>query len=228
MLIGGQAVAFWAAHYNLTEYSLTSKDIDFCGDRSAALLCATRLGGSPILPGMDDHTPQSAVVTFIDDDGEKRAIDFLDNPLGLSGLEVHRSAQVFELYDAQGRCTGSQFKVMNPFHSLASRIHNTTLPTHRGPNALNQLRYSVEALRSFILEVLDDGDVRGALKLVERNHELSLESKALDVFVRYGIDVFVAPAKGHGLPPKYEQIRFPQLVAQLSRKRDRWAPHPVP
>jgi hypothetical protein len=60
------------------EAPFTSKDIDFCGDVRAVRIWADRLGGTSRIATMDDHTPNTGVVTFLDDDGVKRTIDFLD------------------------------------------------------------------------------------------------------------------------------------------------------
>lgn len=125
VLIGGQAVAFWAHYYAITDLPLTSKDIDFCGNKRAAELCAERLGGSPSFPGMDDATPNSAVVRFVDDDGVERILDFLDAPFGLRAEEVHRLSQEFSILDPAGQDTSSHFRVMHPLHCLVSRINNT-------------------------------------------------------------------------------------------------------
>lgn len=52
VLVGGQAVNFWASFYQRRvpaleqEAPFTSKDIDFCGDRRSVGLCAERLGAS--------------------------------------------------------------------------------------------------------------------------------------------------------------------------------------
>ncbi len=64
---------FWAELYAphvpgfAREAPFTSKDIDFCGDARAVRICAERLGEASRIPTMDDHTPNSGVVTFVDD-----------------------------------------------------------------------------------------------------------------------------------------------------------------
>jgi hypothetical protein len=53
VLVGGQAVNFWASFYQgrapalAREAPFTSKDIDFCGDQRSVRVCAERLGGTP-------------------------------------------------------------------------------------------------------------------------------------------------------------------------------------
>ena len=72
VLVGGQAVNFWASRYQPRvpelgrEAPFTSKDIDFCGDQKAVRICADRLGGTPRLATPDDATPNSGTVVFVD------------------------------------------------------------------------------------------------------------------------------------------------------------------
>ena len=79
--MGGQAVNFWASYYERRVPELardapyTSKDIDFCGDRRAVRLCAERLGGVARLPGLDDATPNSGTVVYLDAAGIERTLD---------------------------------------------------------------------------------------------------------------------------------------------------------
>jgi hypothetical protein len=78
VLVGGQAVNFWASYYEprvpdlAREAPFTSKDIDFCGDPRAVRLCAERLGGTPHLATFDDATPNSGTVVFVDGAGITR------------------------------------------------------------------------------------------------------------------------------------------------------------
>ena len=54
VLVGGQAVNFWAERYSESDSALrekapfTSKDIDFQGDADAVRTCAERLEGKPV------------------------------------------------------------------------------------------------------------------------------------------------------------------------------------
>ncbi len=129
VLVGGQAVNFWAELYAPRvpaidgEAPFTSKDIDFCGDVRAVRICADRLGGTSRIATMDDHTPNAGVVTFIDDLGVKRTIDFLDAPLGLRADEVRRLAIPAEILDAAGKPAGPPFLIMHPVQVMESRVH---------------------------------------------------------------------------------------------------------
>jgi hypothetical protein len=175
VLVGGQAVNFWAEYYAGRVPQLaraapfTSKDIDFCGDVRAVRLCASRLGGSATLASMDDATPNVGVVSFDDADGGHHTIDFIDQPMGLTAAEVRRTAIPIEVLDAAGRETGARIRVMHPVLCMESRVHNTmALPGYDTAHALKQLRASIVCAREFLLDLLDVGEKRVVLKLIER------------------------------------------------------------
>jgi hypothetical protein len=129
VVVGGQAVNFWAEFYASRvpgierQAPFTSKDIDFCGDARAVAICADRLSGTAKLATMDDHTPNTGVVTFADEGGVERTIDFLDAPLGLRAKKVQEMAIPAEILDAGGRPTGILFRIMHPVQVMESRVH---------------------------------------------------------------------------------------------------------
>lgn len=205
VLIGGQAIAFWANYYNLADRPLTSKDIDFCGGKQAARLCAIRLHGAVSVPDMDKDpaTPNSALVKFVDDKGNEREIDFLDQPFGLEAAETRLLAQEFDILDESGGDTGTKFSVMHPLHCVVSRASNTAnLPGYDGAHALEQLRFSVRILRAFIVTTVLETykETRGALKLIQRLYaSVTACQPHLTVFEKHGVDVFEgAPSGGLG------------------------------
>ncbi len=64
VLVGGQAIAVWTNYLGVGETSpvrdpLASKDIDFEGSARAARKAAALLGGSSLIPAIDEHTPNS-------------------------------------------------------------------------------------------------------------------------------------------------------------------------
>ena len=95
VLVGGQAVNFWASYYADRVEELragapyASKDIDFEGSHDAVEECARRLNGEARLATLDDPgTPNTGIVAFIDDDHHLRTIDFLLAPAGLNEHDV--------------------------------------------------------------------------------------------------------------------------------------------
>ena len=64
ILVGGQAVAFWAVFFELTTPAVereifTSKDIDFEGAARSARKAGELLDGDVRIPMLDDHTPNT-------------------------------------------------------------------------------------------------------------------------------------------------------------------------
>jgi hypothetical protein len=85
VLVGGQAVAFWTRYLAARATALdgfdflTSKDIDFAGDRVAAERAGVLLDARLVrIPAMDEHTPNTGVVVFADSSGveRERELDF--------------------------------------------------------------------------------------------------------------------------------------------------------
>lgn len=230
VLVGGQAVNFWAELYASRvpainrEAPFTSKDIDFCGDVRAVQICADRLGGTPRIATIDDHTPNTGVVTFLDDNGVKRSIDFLDSPLGLRAEEVQHLAIPAEVFDATGKATGPLFRIMHPVQVMESRVHNAmTLPGYDSPAALKQLRLSVICAREFIRDVIDSDRIRVALTLNERIFTFcSKDRDGRQVHAKHGVDPFEAVVTDDDrLPAKFRERRYPQMRQELALRRAR-------
>jgi hypothetical protein len=229
VVVGGQAVAIWAETFahelppDLRASSLTSKDIDFTGDRAAVQLAADRLHGEALFPDRGDSvTPNVGVVKYVDLSGDLRGIDFLEVPFGLPNAEVvNRRAQRVELLDEQGLPTGDEFLVLNPIHTLHSRVANVAaLPGGDSPAGIKQLRASVATARGFIRTVLTHAGARPALDLIEEVFALASSRNGLKVFTEHGVDVLAAaPLSEPALPELFRARRCPQLVESLSRRR---------
>ncbi len=94
VLIGGQALNFWADRFEQSSAELadgapyTSKDIDFCGNAEHVQRCAQLLGASHHLYGPDDISVCTGIVTT--DAGID--LDFVHTPRGVQSSEVKRRA----------------------------------------------------------------------------------------------------------------------------------------
>ena len=230
VLVGGQAVSFWVDYYARRDRALarlvpfTSKDIDFCGDVRAVKVCAERLAGRSRVATMDDVTPNTGVVTFVDDAGVKRTIDFIGQPHGLAAREVFRTALPVRVLDEQGQPTSVTFRVMHPVQVLESRVHNTMgLPGYRTKHALEQLRASVTCAREFIRDMIDTDRVRVALTLNERVFTFCLKDRdGREVDAKHSIDPFEAVvADDDRLPARFRETRYPQMQRELASRRAR-------
>jgi hypothetical protein len=232
VLVGGQAVNFWAEQYLRrapelgTHAPYTSKDIDFCGTRAAVVECARRLGGRALLPTDFDPTPNSGQVVFVDDAGAEHIIDFLVQPFGLDAADVLRTSLPVEVLDDTGRPTGARFRVMHPERCLESRVHNVVgLPGYNTPRSLAQLRAAVVCTREFLRDLLAAGHVRPTLDLAERIFRFCQDHpRGRTIYERHGIDPFSAVFPDARLPPPFNEVRYPQMMARLAERRARRAP----
>lgn len=229
IIVGGQAVNFWAERYvgrlpTLgSEAPFTSKDLDFCGDHSVVKICAARLDGTAFVATMDDHVPNTGVVVYLDGQGWKRKIDVLYEPLGLRAAEVQNLAIPAELLDADGHPTGVVFRVMHPAHVLESRVHNVMqLPGYAGPEGLKQLRVSAQCIEGFVSELLDDGLEVPARRVLQRAFRFCTDNDfALGALAKHGIDPFVGALAALEDPRLNATFRTSQVPRMLRSLEDR-------
>ncbi len=230
VLVGGQAVSFWVDFYAAQVPSLarlaplTTTDIDFVGDRRAVRICAERLDGEAKLPDFDDHTPNTGMVKFKDTAGNEQHIDFIDQPHGLTGREVYRTAIPVRVLDDHGRPTDVTFRVMQPVLVMESRVHNTMgLPGYRSTHSLQQLRVSVACARQYLRTLLDASEVRAVLKLNERIFTFCLRNRdGREIDAAHGVDPFDAVvADDDRLPARFRETRHPQMQGELAAHRAR-------
>jgi hypothetical protein len=201
---------------------LTSKDVDFCGNRDAVIECARRLHGTPRLATLDDSTPNTGTVTFVDDDGAARTIDFIGNPAGLDYREVIETSIPADILDREGNPTGASFRVMHPVLCLTSRAHNVaSLPGYDTPVGLRQLRASIACAREFLVDVLAEDRPDDVLSLNERIFKLAAYGPGLAAYRAHGIDVFESVVLDPRLPEKFRTLRYPQMAVFVAERRGR-------
>lgn len=231
VLIGGQAVAWWTFFLGLAHGSdqveiFTSEDIDFEGAARSAQIAAELIGGEIRLPDIDHHTPNTGQVLFRDSDGFKREIDFLDSPMGLDATDVRASAVPMNVPDASGEQV--PVLVMHPERCMESRIHNVVRLHTTGPIAMTQLRRSVACVPEWSRHLLGNESVshrkrtRAVLDLNERIFRKCLRSQAFRLLaLEHDLEPFDAVLVDDRLPAKFLERRYPQMVSQVERTRER-------
>ena len=231
ILVGGQAVAFWAAFFELESPSneeklFTSKDIDFEGTARSARKAGELLGGEVRLATLDDHTPNTGVVFFKDSEGEDREADFISAPYGLDSRDVRTSAVRLTVPNPDG--SDVPVWLMHPERCMESRIYNVVGLKQSGPLAMDQLRRSVlcaKAFSGYLLEggVVPEGErVRAVLRLNERIYRKCLKDQAFrKVYMDHDVDPFEAILVDERLPDQFRERRHPQMTSQLEERRKR-------
>jgi hypothetical protein len=231
ILIGGQAVAFWAAFFELEDPSarqklFTSKDIDFEGASRTAREAAELLGGEVRIPEMDDHTPNTGLVLFQDSDGIERELDFLGSPLGLRAQDVRDTAVQLRVPNPEGPSV--PIWVMHPQRCMESRVYNVMELGQSGPIAMEQLRESVTCTREYSrrllgLRSIDEKErIRAVLRLNERIFRKCHQDRRFrDVVLDHNVDPFEAVLVDGRLPDEFHSKRHPQMVEKLTTQRNR-------
>lgn len=172
-IVGGQALNLWAERYAPGRAELisfgpfTSKDLDYFGHRAAAEKLAAALGGEVHLPGPDDHTPNSAVVTA-QIDGTDVEIDFLWDVMGVKANALEREAVELLVPVRGGEIEELAIPVMHPLHCLQSRIANVVTLGRSDGVALRQLAAAPIVLEAYVDEMLRLGETREASVTLQR------------------------------------------------------------
>ena len=220
LLVGGQALAFWADHLRVERpanlVSGVTADADFIGTSALAKDLARHLGWQIWIPALDDSTPQTGKVTHRTKGGKVKQVDFLSGVVGLTTKDLARRAIEMEVPNI------GHLRVIHPIDVLDSRIQNLhLLPEKRTDAGIAQARLAVDVVRAFIRQEVATTDERAGLKLLERVADIADDMAAVRVFLLYGVDPL------HGVPlddfrttSALHKVRWPQIVAEVGEKRE--------
>jgi len=229
LLVGGQAVNFWAGYFATEAPELerdrpfTSKDIDLLMPRREVRDVAERLHGTAKIAGFDDVTPSLATVVYVDDHGDRRVLDVMNTVLGMKTGEIERTSLAVDYTTSTG--TALRFRVMHPVLVMESRAYNVVrLPdqynTDRGRR---QADASVICAHAYLFELAHKGTAAAA-KLTRHWNERIFRFRTKNDVGRsladtYKIDVFSAVLLDSRLGEKFVTVRYPQMVSAVSRLR---------
>ena len=233
VVVGGQAVYFWAYYFSTKQPTLlhgappTSKDLDLCGNRDTVLRAAELLGGEPLLPEIDHVTPNAGIVRFRDSDGHDRVLDIITAPYGLAKRDLVQGAVRVRYQPPRSQAV--HFWVMNPVHCMQSRVHNVIGLRQRGRHGLRQLRVSIPCAREFLRSLLDQEEV----DLAQRRRRVMAWNQRIYRFARsdddaqalyreLDIDPFAAVlADDERLSERFRQEGYRRWKADLDGRRHR-------
>ncbi|HEX4269725.1 MAG TPA: hypothetical protein VHY36_17690 [Steroidobacteraceae bacterium] len=220
LLVGGQALAFWADHLQVERpgslASGVTADADFIGDAALATALGKRLEWQTWIPSLDDSTPQTGKVTCRTKGGGIKQVDFLSGVAGLTTKDLVRRAIEMDIPDI------GRLRVIHPVDVLDSRIQNLhLLPEKRNDAGIAQAGLALDVARAFIArEVATRGEPLG-LKLLERVAEMAIDIAAVRIFLLYGVDPLEAvPLEHFRTTTALHKVRWPQIQAEVTRKRE--------
>ena len=220
VLVGGQALAFWADRLQVKRpanlVSGVTADADFIGDAALAKSLGKRLGWNTWIPSLDDATPQTGKVTHRLKSGRVKQVDFLSGVVGLTTKDLVRRAVDMEVPGI------GQLRVMHPIDVLDSRIQNLhLLPEKRTEAGVAQAGLSLHVVRAFIREEIATRTERAGLKLLERVADISGDIAAVRVFLLYGVEPLDAvPLEDFRTTSTLHKVRWPQIRREVGAKRE--------
>ncbi len=177
ILVGGIALLLWGQQYLLSlvsgeEYAaLASDDLDFMGHKNAVILCAKTWGGEIRFPSMDEHTPQSAIISIPVKKDIFLIVDFLDKVFGVPLHNIHKYCDKLTFGE-------NEIYTLSPYLCLKSRIcnlHGLHYDAVKTQRELIRIKLAASICRQYIIEHLESGDpIRiksaiGVAKYIGRN-----------------------------------------------------------
>jgi len=226
VLIGGQAVYFWASRYAAEELGVeqwrpfTSKDIDFQGGRDDVLRIAKELGFRAQLPDSRQMTALAGVVPF-QVGGSPTTIEFVRLMPGVKQRVVEKLAAEYEF--------GAYLvRVADPISLLSCKLYLALKVDQRERRDVEHLRIMLLCVRGFLRETLRGVEAgtlpaRGWLGALERVLKLAESNLGKRAVRTLGMDwtqslpLTEIAASGHRAAKAFREKRLRQWQAQMAR-----------
>jgi hypothetical protein len=220
LLIGGQAVNYWAELYSVEEQGLakwqpfTSEDIDFQGSREDVRLIALQLGLTPVFPHRVEMTAMAGMIPFKRGDLNSQ-IEVVSSVPGVPAKLLQETA-------LEASWENYQIRVIEPISLLCAKAHLALKVPQKGRRDADHLAIMVLCVRAFLRGALSkvDDDALPAhdwLAAAERVLTLSESTIGAKTARRFGTDwTEVLPLK------EIQRSAVLQIVSFRERRLPRW------
>jgi hypothetical protein len=225
ILVGGQSLTFWVDFFKIpvpkSNTPYLTQDADVLATKHGARIFATELHGTLNIPKPDDHTPNTAIVTYTTSDGRTLFVDFMGTLIGLTNEEIRKTAVELE-HPVYGL-----IRILHPALVLKSRIVNLhRLQSKRDANGIEQARLAVLVAKAFFENYISLGLAgknpdRYLIDRVKWLGKLALSDDGMYVFAQWGIDVMEAAPRNLITNKKFHAEHWPRLESRIRAKRDR-------
>jgi hypothetical protein len=223
ILVGGQALAFWAAYYAVpAPPAAVTKDVDFLGTRTDVERLARGLDAKATFRRQRDLTLLAGQVEKLLPGGGRINIDVLSRVYG------NISTATIAQHSILSESPAGEFRVMHPMDVLQGRLENVYgLAEKQDEQGLAQLRLAIEMVREFLGDIASQEAARRGkinrpitLRHLRRIENLALSDAGRKVAKRYNAHIADAidPAPLLHLKP-FVTIKLPQLLKLMSAGR---------
>jgi hypothetical protein len=223
ILVGGQALAFWAAYYHTPAPTIAiTKDVDLLGTKADVERLARGLDAKAVFPRKKDITMLVGQVLKDLPGGNYVNIDVMFRVYGDIATEAIASRAVLAENPA------GRFRVMHPLDVLQGRLENLHgLSAKQDEHGVAQLRLAIDIVQKFVGDIASQEatGAGGSRRTVGLRHLARIEALALSdagrkVAQRYG--VYVADAIDPAPMAHIESFvskKLPQLLKLMSAAR---------
>ena len=226
VIIGGQAVGYWAETYLEKEPGLAqwlpfnSKDIDFHGDWKDVLSIAKTLGVRAQLPGSREMTALAGIIPF--KIGELRtSIEVLRSVPGMPKARIQQWALT-------ANRSGKEIRVLDPLSLLSSKLFLALKVDQKERRDVEHLRIMRLCVRAFLRETLRGVEAgalpaRGWLGAVERVLKLAQSNQGKKAVRALGVDWTQAlplteiAASNHRAAKQFREKRLVHWQTKMAR-----------
>jgi hypothetical protein len=216
VLVGGQAVNYWAERYLSIEAELeklqpfTSQDIDFKGNRTDVERIAQQLNLNPNYPPKVAMTALSGFIPF-QIGNLKSSIEIVRR---IPGISAH-----IETPAIQAVWNGKTIRVLDPISLLACKLELATTVQQKGRQDVVHLKILLPCVRAFLDELLQQVDlsrlpVKDWLKIVNQVLKLTTSHRAQRIASKHHInwpDILPLPRIAKSQNEKITRFREKQL-----------------
>jgi hypothetical protein len=223
ILVGGQALAFWAAYYAVpAPTAAVTKDVDFLGTRADVERLARGLGAKATFRRQRDLTLLAGQIEKDLPGGDYINIDVLSRVYGdVSTESIAKRAIVAE-------SPAGEFRVMHPVDVLQGRLENVYgLAEKQDEHGIAQLHLAIAMVREFLNDIAaqeatgaQKSDRPVTLRHLRRIETLALSDAGRKIAKRYNVHIAdsIDPAPLLHLK-SFATKKLPQLLRLMSPQR---------
>lgn len=223
ILVGGQALAFWAAYYETSAPVIAiTKDVDFIGTKADVERLARGLDARRVFPR------KSAMTLLVGQVMKDLPVGNYINIDVMSGVYGDLTTEVITARAVVAESPAGRFLVMHPIDVLQGRLENVHgLPAKQDEHGMAQLNVAIEVARAFLADIAsqeaaDKGEPARPVALghITRIERLALSDAGRKVAKRHAIHVADAIDP---IPVKHIKLfmskKLPQLLKLMSAQR---------